>query len=184
MPDHPMVDQIYVPTVDPTAFVASDADLLGRVRIGADCSIWFHAVLRAEEADITVGPRSNIQDGCVLHVDCDAPLTIGSDVTVGHGAILHGCTIGNNTLIGMGAIVLNGAVIGNNCIIGAGALVTQNTVIPDNTLVLGSPAKPVRTLTQEQAAKNTESSAHYVRETEAYRSGRYARWTNPCNTED
>lgn len=172
-----------IPTVDPSAFIAHDADVFGRVYIAEDCSVWFHAVLRAEDADITIGPRTNIQDGCILHVDRDAPLSIGSDVTVGHGAILHGCTIGSNTLIGMGAIVLNGAAIGNNCIVGAGALVTQNSVIPDNTLVLGSPAKPIRSVTDEQAEQNRKSAAHYVREAAAYRNGHYGQWTPTDNTE-
>jgi len=155
--------------LDPTVFVAPDADVIGRVRIGRDCSVWFHAVIRAEAADITIGSRTNIQDGCILHTDENFPMCIGEDVTVGHGAILHGCTIGDNTLIGMGAIVLNGAKIGNNCIIGAGALVTQNTIIPDNTLMLGSPAKPIRTVSGEQAAQNRENAAHYVKEGQHYR---------------
>ena len=155
--------------IHPTAFVAPDADVIGRVRIGEDCSVWFHAVIRAEDADIEIGARTNIQDGCILHTDADFPMQIGEDVTVGHGAILHGCTIGSNTLIGMGAIVLNGARIGNNCIIGAGALVTQNAVIPDNTIALGSPAKPIRTVTEAQAAENLENAAHYVKEGRHYR---------------
>lgn len=160
---------IHETSIDPSVFLAPDADVLGRVHIAADCSVWFRAVIRAEAADIVIGPRTNIQDGCILHVDADCPMTLGSDVTVGHGAILHGCSIGDNTLIGMGAIVLNGAAIGKNCIVGAGALVTQGTVVPDNTLVLGSPAKPIRTLTEEQIAKNLQNAAHYVKEGAAYK---------------
>jgi len=155
--------------IDPSAFVAPDADVLGKVHLQEDCSVWFHAVLRAEAADIEIGPRTNIQDGCILHTDANYPMHIGSDVTVGHGVILHGCTIGDNTLVGMGAIVLNGAVIGKNCIIGAGALVTQNTVVPDNTLVIGCPAKPIRTVTAEQAEENRKNAQHYVEEAKAYR---------------
>ena len=156
-------------TMDPTAFVAPGADLIGRVTLAADCSVFFHATLRAEQEEITVGRETNIQDNAVLHISPGHPLKIGANVTVGHGAILHGCTIGDGSLIGMGAIVLDGAIIGAHCLIGAGALVTQATVVPDNTLMLGCPAKAVRQLDPDEIRRLDESAAHYVREAAAYR---------------
>ena len=129
------------PTVHPDAFVAFNATVRGDVRIEEGASIFYGAVLRGDRAPITIGPGSNIQENCVVHVEYDLPVVLGRDVTVGHGAILHGCTVGDETLIGMGAIVLNGAKIGRHCLIGAGALVTQNMVIPDGSLAFGSPAK-------------------------------------------
>ena len=123
------------PEIAESVFVAPDAVILGDVHIGEDCSIWFHTVIRAEDAAVRIGRGSNIQDNAVVHVDKGHPVTIGNQVTVGHGAIVHGCQIGDNTLIGMGAILLNGSIIGKNCIIGAGALVTQNTIVPDNSMV-------------------------------------------------
>ncbi|MCQ0971000.1 gamma carbonic anhydrase family protein [Paracoccus sp. TK19116] len=126
------------------AFVAPTAVLIGDVQIEADASIWFGAVLRADDATIYLGSGSNIQDNCVLHVDPGFPIHIGTNCTIGHRAMIHGCTIGDGTLIGMGATILNGAKIGKNCLIGAGALVTEGKDIPDNTLVVGSPARAVR----------------------------------------
>ena len=137
------------PTVHPDAFVAFNATVRGDVRIEEGASIFYGAVLRGDRAPITIGPGSNIQENCVVHVEYDLPVVLGRDVTVGHGAILHGCTVGDETLIGMGAIVLNGAKIGRHCLIGAGALVTQNMVIPDGSLAFGSPAKIRGTLTDE-----------------------------------
>jgi carbonic anhydrase/acetyltransferase-like protein (isoleucine patch superfamily) len=127
-------------------YVAPDAVLIGRVRIEEDASVWFTAVLRGDNEWIAVGAGSNVQDGCVLHTDPGFPLTIGAGCTVGHRAVLHGCTIGDNSLVGMGAVVLNGARIGRNSIVGAGALVTEGKEFPDNSLVVGAPAKTVRTL--------------------------------------
>ena len=150
------------PHIHPSAFVAPGATVLGQVTIGAESSVFFGAVLRAEHDALTVGDGSNIQDNCVLHVDAGFPLSLGRNVTVGHGAILHGCTVGDNTLIGMGAVVLNGARIGKNCIVGAGALVTQNAVIPDGTLAVGSPARIRRPVTAEEIAANAASAAVYV----------------------
>lgn len=144
------------------AYIAQSADVTGNVRLADDVSIWYQAVLRADHDAISIGKGSNIQDGCVLHVDEGYPLRIGEAVTVGHGAILHGCSIGDNSLIGMGAIVLNGASIGKNCIIGAGALVTQGTVIPDGMLALGSPAKVKRPLTSEEIRENRQSALDYI----------------------
>ena len=155
--------------IDPSAFIAPNATVLGDVTVGADCGVYFGAVLRAERAAIVIGCGSNVQDNCVLHVDEGYPLTVGRGCTVGHGAILHGCTVGDNSLIGMGAVVLNGAVIGKNCIIGAGALVPQNAVIPDGSLAVGCPAKIRRTVTDSDVAANARSAAFYVEEGREYK---------------
>lgn len=157
-----------VPQLGKNVFVAEGAILRGDVTIDAHSSVWFHAVVRAENASITIGESSNIQDNCVLHVDAGADVRIGNQVTVGHGAVVHGCTIGDNTLIGMGAIILNHAVIGKNCIIGAGALITQNTVIPDNSLVVGNPGKVKRAVTADEVKDITENAMHYVKEAAVY----------------
>lgn len=157
------------PKIHPSAFVAPGAAVYGDVTVGADCGIWFHATVRGESASVSIGDGSNIQDNCVVHVDPGHTVEIGANVTVGHGAIVHGCKIGNNTLVGMGAIILNGAVIGKNCIIGAGALVTQNTIIQDNSLVIGSPAKVMRRVTEQEAAANLTNARHYVEMAKEYR---------------
>jgi Carbonic anhydrases/acetyltransferases, isoleucine patch superfamily len=143
-------------------FIAESAELIGKVIVGADAGIWFGAVLRGDNEPITIGAGSNIQENCALHTDMGFPLTVGEGCTIGHKAILHGCTIGDNSLVGMGAIVLNGAVIGRNCLIGAGALVTEGKVIPDNSLVVGAPGKVVRTLGPETEEMLRKSAAHYV----------------------
>ena len=143
-------------------WIADSARVIGRVRLGEDVGIWFGSVLRGDTEPIVVGAGSNIQEHCVCHTDMGYPLTIGSGCTIGHRAILHGCTIGDNTLIGMGATVLNGARIGSNCLIGAGALVTEGKEIPDNSLVIGSPAKVVRTLDDNAIAMLELSARHYV----------------------
>lgn len=142
-------------------YLAQGVQLVGDVTLGEDCSVWYNAVLRGDEAPITVGPRSNIQDNCVLHVDVDAPIHIGADVTVGHSAILHGCTIGDCSLVGMGSILLNGARIGRNVLIAAGSLIPQNAVIPDGVLVMGSPARVKRPLTPEELTSLKQSAEHY-----------------------
>ena len=148
---------------DPGRFwVAPDAHVIGRVRLGADVGVWFGAVLRGDGEPLEVGERSNIQEGAMLHADPGFPLVIGPDVTVGHHAILHGCTVGAGALIGMGATVLNGARIGAGCIVGANALVTENKEFPDNSLIVGAPAKAVRTLDGAAAEKLRASAAHYV----------------------
>ena len=132
---------------EPGAFwIAPQAIVAGRVRVGQNVGIWFGAVIRAEDEWISLGDGTNMQDGCVLHVDIGFPLSIGRNCTIGHRAIIHGCTIGDNTLIGMGSTVLNGARIGRNCLIGANCLITENKVIPDNSLVMGTPGKVVREL--------------------------------------
>ena len=135
-----------VPEIDSSGacYVADSAILIGRVRLKAGASVWFNAVLRGDNEWIEIGERSNVQDNCTMHTDPGFPLTVGTGSTIGHNAILHGCTIGDNTLIGMGAIILNGARIGANCIVGAGALVGENKVVPDNSLVVGSPMRKVR----------------------------------------
>lgn len=159
---------IKTPQIEKNVFIAQGAVLRGDVSISSHSSIWFNAVVRAEHASIRIGENSNIQDNCVLHVDENAGIQIGNQVTIGHGAIIHGCTIKDNTLIGMGAIILNHAVIGKNCIIGAGALITQNTVIPDNSLVIGNPGKVKRVLTSFEIEDITANANHYVKEASLY----------------
>lgn len=149
-------------------FIAPGAVCMGDVALGKDCSIWYHATVRADRAPIKIGIGSNIQDNCVVHVDKGFPVAIGNYVTVGHGAILHGCQVGDGSLIGMGAIILNGAKIGKNCIVAAGALVTQNTEIPDGMLAMGSPAKVIRKLTEEEIASNRKNAEEYIEEAREY----------------
>ncbi len=156
---------------DGSFWVAPTAVLIGKVRLHVDASVWWGAVLRGDNEWIDIGPRSNVQDGSVFHTDMDAPLTIGADCTVGHKAILHGCTIGDNSLIGMGATVLNHARIGRNCIIGANALIAEGKEIPDNSLVVGMPGKIVRTLDEASAKALTASAAHYVANWKRYAAG-------------
>ena len=153
-------------------YLAPGAVVRGNVTIGDNSSVWFHAVVRAENSDPVIGKDTNIQDNCVLHVDEDAGLSIGDRVTVGHGAILHGCTVKSDTLIGMGAIILNHAEIGSNCIIGAGTLVTQNTVVPDGSLVIGNPGKVVRSVTASEKENIRQNAAQYVKEAADYAEGR------------
>lgn len=148
-------------TVEENVFLAEGSQVIGDVTVRKNCSVWYNAVIRGDSDHIEIGEGSNVQDNCVVHVDAGYPVQIGKGVTIGHGAILHGCTIGDNSLIGMGAIVLNGAVIGKNCLIGAGALVTQNTKIPDGSLAFGSPAKVVRPTKPEEIASNRDSAIRY-----------------------
>lgn len=157
------------PNIHPSVFIAPTATVVGNVRIAADSSVFFGAVLRSELDEITIGEGTNIQDNCVLHIERGLPLHVGSGCTMGHSAILHSCTVGDNTLVGMGAIVLNGAVVGSNCIIGAGALIPQHAVIPDGSLVLGIPAKVRRSVTEEEIASNRASAAMYREEAAAYK---------------
>ena len=152
-------------------WVAASADLMGKVRLRHNASVWFHAVLRGDNEWIDVGEGSNVQDGAVLHTDMGAPLTIGANCTIGHKAILHGCTIGDNSLIGMGATVLNHAKIGRNCLIGANALITEGKVIPNNSLVLGAPGKVVRELTAEAIDSLPKSADSYVRNWQRFAQG-------------
>lgn len=150
------------PQLAPGAWVADSAQVIGDVVLGEDASVWFGAVLRGDTATITVGPGSNVQDGSVLHADLGVPTTLGRNVTVGHQVMLHGCTIGDNSLIGIQAVVLNRAKIGRNCIVGAGSVVTEGKEFPDNSLILGAPAKVVRTLDEAAAERLRESAEHYV----------------------
>lgn len=152
------------PRIDEQAVVADGAVVLGDVTIEKDVSIWYNAVIRGDANSISIGEGTNIQDLAVLHVDADASLAIGKNVTIGHGAILHGCTIKDQALIGMGAIVLNGAVIGKGSMIAAGALVLQNTVVPDGALYMGNPAKFRRMLTEEELTANLKNAANYIKE--------------------
>lgn len=156
------------PAIAPDAWVAPSADLIGDVQLGAEASVWFGAVIRADNTAIIVGARSNIQDGATLHSDPGAPLIVGAGCTVGHRAILHGCTIGANVLVGMGATILNGAVIGDDCLVGAGALVTEGKVYPPRSLIVGSPARAVRTLDDATVAKLRMSAAVYVAKARSY----------------
>ena len=149
------------PQVHAQAWVAPSAQVMGQVSVGAGASIWFGTVVRGDSERIAIGADSNIQDASVLHADAGQPLVIGESVTVGHQAMLHGCTVGDESLIGIGAIVLNGAKIGKNCLVGAGALVTEGKEFPDGSMILGSPAKVVRQLTPEQIEGLRQSAQHY-----------------------
>ena len=149
-------------TVDGDFYVAPGAVVLGRVHLMQDASIWFNAVLRGDQELISIGPGSNVQDGAVLHTDPGFPLTVGRGVTVGHKVMLHGCTIGDHSLIGINAVVLNGASIGCHCLIGAGALVPEGAEIPDNSIVIGVPGKVRRELDEAARARLELSAAHYV----------------------
>lgn len=155
------------PDIHPSAFVAPGAVVRGEVHLAENSSVFYNAVLRGDRAPISIGEGTNIQDNCVIHVEYDLPVTLGKNVTVSHGAILHGCTVGDETLIGMGAIVLNGAQIGKSCLIGAGALVTQNAVIPDGCMAVGSPARVKRPLTPEEMDGLRQSAADYRQEAQA-----------------
>lgn len=155
------------PDIHPSAFVAPGAVVRGEVHLAENSSVFYNAVLRGDRAPISIGEGTNIQDNCVVHVEYDLPVAVGKNVTVGHGAILHGCTVGDETLIGMGAIVLNGAQIGKSCLIGAGALVTQNAVIPDGCMAVGSPARVKRPLTPEEMDGLRQSAADYRQEAQA-----------------
>ena len=160
------------PHIDPAgAWIAPSADLIGDVRLGAQASVWFGAVIRGDNTPIIIGERSNIQETAMLHSDPGAPLTIGADCTIGHHAILHGCTIGDRVLIGMGAIVLNRAVIGAGSIVGAGALVTEDKIFPPRSLIVGSPARVIRTIDDAAEAMLIASAAHYVEKSRAYAQG-------------
>ena len=157
------------PEIDKTAFIAPGAQVIGSVRIGADASIWHNAVLRGDIDGIVVGRGSNVQDNCTLHCTEGIRLIIGENVTVGHNAVLHSCTVGDGSLIGMGAIVLDKAVIGRNCLIAAGSVVTPRTVIPDGSLVMGSPAKVKRELSEEEKQGLVRNAEEYAALIEKYR---------------
>ncbi len=157
------------PQIDADTWVAPDANLIGKVVMEAGSSVWFGCTLRADHEEIRIGKGSNVQEDCVMHVDAGYPLTIGTDCTIGHKVMLHGCTIGDGSLVGMGATVLNGAKIGKNCLIGAGALVTENKEIPDNSLVMGSPGKVVREISEDHAKRMHAGTLHYQDNMRRYR---------------
>ena len=152
----------YAPQIDASAFVADTANVIGKVTLEANTSVWFGATIRGDNERITVGANSNVQEGAVLHTDPGYPLDIGRNVTIGHQAMLHGCTIGDGALIGIQAVILNGAKIGRNCLVGAGALVTEGKQFPDNMLILGSPAKAVRALTADDITRLQSNAVNYV----------------------
>jgi carbonic anhydrase/acetyltransferase-like protein (isoleucine patch superfamily) len=160
-----------IPQVDDSAYVADEATVIGDVRLGPNTSVWHHAAIRGDNEPITIGEGSNVQEGAVLHVDPGFPLTIGKDVTVGHQAMLHGCTVGDGALIGIQAVVLNGAVIGRNCLVAAGAVVTEGKSFPDNSLIVGAPAKAIREVTPEVAERMRVGSQDYAKRSQRYKTG-------------
>ena len=153
------------------AFIADDAQVIGKITLGEDSSVWFGTVLRGDNERISVGARTNIQEHCVLHTDMGYPIDIGEGCTIGHRAMLHGCTIGENSLIGIGAIVLNGAKIGKNCLVGAGALVTEGKSFPDGSLIIGSPARVARSLDEPAVAALRAAADHYVENAKRFTGG-------------
>jgi carbonic anhydrase/acetyltransferase-like protein (isoleucine patch superfamily) len=153
----------HAPEIDASAYVADSANLIGKVTVAANASIWSGVTIRGDNERITIGENSNVQEGTVMHTDMGFPLTLGKSVTVGHQAMLHGCTVGDGALIGIQAVVLNGARIGKGCLVGAGALVTEGKEFPDNTLIIGTPAKAVRTLTEEDVARLQAGADSYVK---------------------
>lgn len=157
------------PQLGNDVWIAPNATVIGDVRLADNVSIWWNAVLRGDNDPISIGPGSNIQDGSVLHTDEGIPMHIGADVTVGHLVMLHGCTVGDGSLIGIGSVVLNRAVIGKNCIVGANTLIPEGKVFPDRVLIVGSPGKVVRELTDEEVAKLKKSAEHYVSNAGRYR---------------
>jgi carbonic anhydrase/acetyltransferase-like protein (isoleucine patch superfamily) len=160
----------HAPRIAPSAWVAGSATVIGEVVLEDEASIWYGAVLRGDNDLITIGQRSNVQDGSVLHTDAGIRLTVGAGVTIGHQVMLHGCTVGDGSLIGIQSVLLNGARIGANSIVGAGSLVTEGKEFPDGALIVGSPAKLVRLLTPEQIARLQRSAAHYVANAARHRS--------------
>jgi carbonic anhydrase/acetyltransferase-like protein (isoleucine patch superfamily) len=159
----------HAPQIHPDAYVADSALLIGQVLLAAQASVWFGAVLRGDNEPISIGAGSNVQDGAVLHTDPGFPLVVEAGVSIGHQAMLHGCTIGAGSLIGIQAVVLNGAVIGSDCLVGAGAIVTERKTFPERSLILGAPAKVVRTLSDEDLARSRAAAASYVARIADYR---------------
>jgi carbonic anhydrase/acetyltransferase-like protein (isoleucine patch superfamily) len=159
------------PRIAASAWVADSADVIGRVELADDVSIWFNTVLRGDNEWLQIGRGSNVQDGSVLHTDAGVPMALGENVTVGHQVMLHGCVIGDGSLIGIQSVLLNGVKIGKNCIVGAGSLVTEGKQFPDGVLIMGSPARVVRELTPEQIAQLEGNAKHYVENARRYRAG-------------
>ena len=152
----------------PESYIAEDSKIIGDVKIGAETTVFWYAVIRGDNGPVEIGDRTNVQEGCIIHVEPKSQVKIGNEVTIGHGAILHGCTIGDRSLIGMGSVVLEGAKIGSNCLVGAGSLVTANTVIPDGSLAFGNPAKVIRPLREGELASLIDSANGYVEKGKAY----------------
>lgn len=159
------------PHIAPTAWVADEAVVIGNVQLDAGASVWFGAVLRGDNELIRIGEGSNVQDGAVLHTDLGFPLHIGKNVTIGHQAMLHGCSVGEGSLIGIQAVILNGAVIGKNCLVAAGAVVKENAVFADGSLIVGAPAEAKRTMTPEQQAKLSKNTGFYVQNAQRFATG-------------
>jgi carbonic anhydrase/acetyltransferase-like protein (isoleucine patch superfamily) len=157
------------PQLAESAWVAREAVVIGRARLAERTSVWFNAVIRADNEPVNIGEGSNVQEGAVLHTDPGFPMEIAANVTIGHQAMLHGCTVGEGSMIGVQAVVLNGAVIGKHCLVGAGAIVTEGKVFPDRSLILGAPAKVARELSDEQVANLLQNAADYARRAEVYR---------------
>ncbi|GGX17775.1 gamma carbonic anhydrase family protein [Undibacterium macrobrachii] len=157
------------PEIDASAYITDSAQVIGKVTIEANASVWFGTVIRGDNERIHIGANSNLQESCILHTDPGFPLTIANNVTVGHQAMLHGCTIGEGSLIGIQAVILNGAKIGKNCLVGAGALVTEGKEFPDNSLIVGSPAKVIRTLDEAAIAKMHTNTQNYVRRAQEFK---------------
>lgn len=155
--------------IDDTVYIADSADVVGDVSIGKDSSVWNHATVRGDRAFVSIGEGSNVQDNAVLHVETGLPVVVGDYVTIGHSAIVHGCSVGDHTLVGMGAIIMNGAKVGKDCVIGAGAVVTENAVIPDGSLAVGLPAKVIKQVSEEQKKEFKKNALEYVEEAKAYK---------------
>ena len=161
----------HVPQIDDTAWVADSAQVMGDVQLAAGVSVWFNAVLRGDNTSLTIGRGCNIQDGSVLHSDAGFPLTLGEHVSVGHQVMLHGCTVGDGSLIGIQSVILNGARIGRNCLVGAGSLVTEGKEFEDGSLIMGRPAKVVRMLTPEQIENQHRIATQYVEKAQVFKAG-------------
>jgi carbonic anhydrase/acetyltransferase-like protein (isoleucine patch superfamily) len=157
------------PEIDASAYIADNANLIGKVTIAANASVWFGVTIRGDNERITIGANSNVQESAVLHTDIGYPMTIGQNVTIGHQAMLHGCSVGDGALIGIQAVILNGAVIGKGCLVGAGALVTEGKQFPDNMLIIGSPAKAVRALTEQEIVNLQGNAANYVQRAQLFK---------------
>lgn len=171
----------FEPSIAGDAYVADSAQVIGRVTLKSGASVWDCAVLRGDIADIVIGEGSNIQDGSVVHISKDMPVIVGKNVTVGHRVVLHSCEIGDNSLIGMGAILLDGVKVGENCLVGAGALVTPNTVIPDGMMAVGNPARVIKQVSEALQTANIENSAEYVRLAGFFKEDTGALLKSECN---
>ncbi|QOL48546.1 gamma carbonic anhydrase family protein [Massilia litorea] len=157
------------PAIDPAAYIAAEATVIGQVTLAKDCSVWSGAVIRGDNEAIALAAGVNVQEGAVLHTDPGYPMRIEANVTIGHQAMLHGCTIGEGTLVGIQAVILNGAKIGRNCLVGAGALVTERKEFPDNSLIVGTPAKVLRTLSEDEIAGMRRNAAEYIERARRFR---------------